>query len=257
MRIAHKQGNMDHSPDSGVAVDEAHRRIVTDGGERDPNPSTANDGAGGGDAAGDEDSDGEDTDTSASTTLGDVQRVRERVKSTGGNVGFDSASGDWIDDADEETDQDDSSVSRRRVVGYLGGTMAGVFGLAGAGWYAFFRNTNEPEEQVVIDYWDYIDRAKYNSAVAIFHRNAPVEPITPETVAMYSQASIDVESTEILDRRGDVDFPGVLTLALVRVEISLDWRTSTDRMNLAFAVAENEENNWRIWDDSRNNDDEN
>jgi hypothetical protein len=251
---------MDQSPDERPGADEAHRTIVTDGGGESPDPPPDEDAASDQestnadvDAASDQESVDDDGDAPDSTTQSDVQEVREQVEATGGNVGFESASGDWVG-GDEESELEQSSVSRRRVFGYVGGTMAGVFGVAGASWYAFFRNTNAPEEQVVIDYWDYIDRAKYNSAVAILHRNAPVEPIAPETVAVYSQASIDVGSTEILDRREDVDLPGVLTLALVRAEISMDWGTSVDRMNPAFAVAENEENDWRIWDDGRNND---
>lgn len=228
---------MDHSPDDGSA---SYRTYATDGGDETESADT--DGADG------------SNDTGSNPTDPELEQVRERLEEQEGNIGFDSESGDWIDDGSGEEDLDGSSVSRRGMVGYLCGTMAGIFALAGAGWFAFIREETEPAEQVVIDYWDYIDRARYNSAVLIFHRNAPVEPISPRMVAFYSKASIDVPDTEIIDERDDIDLPGVETLALVRAEISLDWGTNTDTMNPAFAVAENEENDWRMWDDGRNND---
>lgn len=232
---------MEHSPDG---ASDGHRTYVTDGGGEIESD----------DADGPEGPNATDPDGGDETADPELAQAKQRLEEQEGNIGFDSESGDWIDEGSAEDDWDGSSVSRRGMVGYLGGTMVGIFGLAGAGWFAFIREQTDPAEQVVIDYWDYIDRAKYNSAVLIFHRNAPVEPISARMVAFYSQASIDVPDTEIIDERDDVDLPGVETLALVRAEISLDWGTSTDTMNPAFAVAENEENNWRMWDDGRNSD---
>jgi len=187
----------------------------------------------------------------------ELQEARKLLKGREGNLGFDSTSRTWIESRDDGDEKwDGSSVSRRGMIGYLSGTMLGIFGLAGAGWYAFIRETAEPEEKVVIDYWDYIDRAKYNSAVLLFHRNAPVDPPSAETVAVYSQASITVEDTEIVDSREDVKAAGVQEAAVVRAEISMDWGTGTDSMNPAFVVAQNEEDNWRMWDDGRHNDNE-
>jgi len=184
----------------------------------------------------------------------ELEQAREKLDERAANVGFDSSSGDWLEEDDDDLER--SSVSRRGAIGYLGGTTFGVLGLASAGWYVFLRETRGPEEQVVVDYWDYIDRAHYNSAVALFHRNAPVDPPTPRTVAVYSQANIDVESTEVLDEREETDLAGVGAAAIVRADITLDWGSSSEGMEPAFVVAENDDGDWRMWDDGRESGDQ-
>lgn len=181
----------------------------------------------------------------------ELEQAREKLDGRAGNIGFDSTSGDWLEDDDDDLER--SSVSRRGMLGYLGGTTFGVLGLASAGWYVFLRETRGPEEQVVVDYWDYIDRAHYNSAVALFHEYAPVDPPSARTVAVYSQANIDVESTEVIDEREETDLEGVGAAAIVRADITLDWGTSSERMEPAFIVAENADGDWRMWDDGREN----
>jgi len=181
-----------------------------------------------------------------------LEQARERHEEGTANIGFDSSDG-WADGDDWDSGE---SVSRRGMITYTGGSLLGVLGLAGAGWFAFIREVNGPEEEVVIDYWDYIDRAQYYNAIALFHWNAAVEPPSAETIAVYSQASIDVEDTEVLDTYEEFDVVGVEELALVRAEISLDWGTSAETMNAAFAVAKNEADDWRMFDDGRNNDNE-
>jgi len=181
-----------------------------------------------------------------------LEQARELHEEGTANIGFDSSDG-WANDDDWDGGE---SVSRRGMITYTGGSLLGVLGLAGAGWFAFIREVNGPEEEVVIDYWDYIDRAQYYNAIALFHWNAAVEPPSAETIAVYSQASIDVEDTEVLDTYEEFDVVGVEELALVRAEISLDWGTSVETMNAAFAVAKNEADDWRMFDDGRNNDNE-
>jgi hypothetical protein len=61
--------------------------------------------------------------------------------------------------------------------------------------------------------------------------------------------SLDVQRTEVVDRQSDLDIPGVRELALVHVDIEYQGGSERRLLELAFIVAQNTDDEWRLWKD--------
>ena len=142
-----------------------------------------------------------------------------------------------------------TGVTRRGLLVYSGGSALATFGGAGSGWFVFIREPTGPEEDVVREYVDALDRAHFHTAQELFHENAPGEAWSPSEIPDIGQVSLTVEETAVVDRETDIEIDGVEELALVHVDIELDDGSQVELLELAFVVARDEDGEWLLWQD--------
>jgi len=153
-------------------------------------------------------------------------------------------------DTEETSGEDDAGgVSRRDALVYGGGTYVCGGLLLGGVWYGFFRESFEPEEEVVREYVDALDRAHFYTVQELFHEDAPDSPPTAADVPDVAQVDLSAEETEIVDRDTDPDLASVEAFALVRTVISLESPMDSDTLEVGIVVAQNEAGEWKIWSD--------
>jgi hypothetical protein len=180
---------------------------------------------------------GERADTAADTSADEATATLQEA-----------AAGDRPDDLTAET-ANPSGVSRRGVLFYSGGSAALTLAALGGGWFAFIREDYPPEEAVVREYVDALNRGHFYTAQNLFHENAPGEAWTAQEFPTAKQVSLDVQRTEVVDRQSDLDIPGVRELALVHVDIEYQGGSERRLLELAFIVAQNMDDEWRLWKD--------
>ena len=142
-----------------------------------------------------------------------------------------------------------SAVSRRGFLVYSGGSALATWAAVGAGWFAFIREPTGPEEDVVREYVDALDRSHYNTAASLFHEDAPGEAWSPQELPTPNHVEITVEETDVVDRETETDTTGVEELALVHADVRIDDGNRSEVLALAFVVAKNEEGEWLLWED--------
>lgn len=140
-------------------------------------------------------------------------------------------------------------VSRRGMLTYGGGSALLTWLAAGTGWYVFIHEPTSPEEAVVREYVEALDRAHFYTAAGLFHDNAPGEAWGPGELPDVNRVELAVEQTEVVDRETDVDLDGVEELALVHADISIDDGRRSNVLYVAFVVALNDDGEWRLWDE--------
>jgi len=140
-------------------------------------------------------------------------------------------------------------ISRRAMLGYSGGSALATWALAGAGWYVFIHEPLEPEEEVVREYFNAIDRDHYNTAASLFHEDSPDSLWVAGRVAEVSQMDISVEDTEIPERWEDADRESVEEYALVVADVEMDSGRQSETFAIGIMVAKNTDGEWRIWRD--------
>jgi len=148
---------------------------------------------------------------------------------------------------DEYVEHD--TISRRAILGYTGGSALATLGVAGAGWFAFIYESLEPEEKLVREYFDAIDRDHYNTAALLFHEDSPDEPWAADRVTEVTQMDISVEDTEIADRWENAERESVEEWALVVADVEMDSGFESETFAIGILVAKNTEGEWRIWRD--------
>jgi len=151
--------------------------------------------------------------------------------------------------AADDDESVDLGVTRRGLLTYSGGSALLTLGGIGAGWFAFVREDTGPEEEVVREYVDALDRSHFYTAETLFHEDAPVEAWGPAELPDVGRLSLTVEDTEVVDREDEPDVAGVEELALVHVDITIDDGVESTLLELAFVVALNEEGEWKMWRD--------
>lgn len=156
------------------------------------------------------------------------------------------------DDGPEPVEHD--TVSRRAMLGYTGGSALATLGLAGAGWYVFFRPTYGPEEEVVREYFAAIDRDHYNTAALLFHEDSPDSPWAADRVTEVSQMDISVEDTEVRERWENAERESVEEYALVVADVEMDSGVESETFAIGVLVAKNTDGEWRIWRDEEQDD---
>lgn len=157
------------------------------------------------------------------------------------------ACGTTLAAAEDETVE--PGVTRRGLLTYSGGSALLTLGGIGAGWFAFLRERTTPEEEVVREYVDALDRAQFYTAETLFHEDAPVEAWGPAEIPDVGRISLTVEDTEVADREEVPDMASVEELALVQVDITMDDGVESTLLELAFVVALNEDGEWKMWRD--------
>lgn len=140
-------------------------------------------------------------------------------------------------------------VSRRGLLTWGSGSALATFTGAGLGWFVFVHEPTGPEEDVVREYVDALDRSHFYTAQTLFHEDAPGEAWRPEELPDVDRIELTVEETEVVDRVEDPEIDGVEELALVHVDISIDDGVRSDLLQLAFVVALNEDGEWKLWRD--------
>jgi hypothetical protein len=183
----------------------------------------------------------------------------DRAVLTDGGEPVDGVGDDGETVADASGDDPDSpaaddavakhSVSRRGMLLYGGGSALVTLGGAGAGWFAFIRASRGPEEEVVREYVDAIDRGYFYTAQELFHENAPTDAWGQDELPGVDRISLSVERTAVADREEDPGLEGVEELALVHVDITMEGGVNSELLELAFVVAQNEAGEWKLWRD--------
>jgi len=135
------------------------------------------------------------------------------------------------------------------MLGYTGGAALSTWALAGAGWYVFIHESLEPEEELVREYFDAIDRDHYNTAALMFHEESPDSPWAADRVAEVSRMEISVEDTEIAERWENADRASIQEWALVVADVEMDSGAESETFAIGILVAKNSEGEWRIWRD--------
>jgi hypothetical protein len=164
------------------------------------------------------------------------------------------------DAADESEAADDAAreaepttrgggVSRRGMLLYSGGSAALTLATIGAGWFAFVYKPRPPEEEVVREYVDAIDRNKFNTATGLFHEESPHTPWPTRDPAEIARMDLTVESTSVDDRQVETERESVREYALVVTEVTFDSGAESERFTVRIVVAQNEDGEWRIWRD--------
>lgn len=153
------------------------------------------------------------------------------------------------DDAEPAEAANPPGVSRRGVLFYSGGTATATLAGLGGGWFAFIREDYPPEEAVVREYVDALNRGHFYTAQSLFHENAPGEAWTAQEFPTAKEVSLEVQRTEVVDRQSDLDIAGVVELALVHVDIEYQGGSERRLLELAFIVAQNTDEEWRLWKD--------
>lgn len=166
-------------------------------------------------------------------------------QAAGSTAGAGPSSGDEF-----PTPSPGSGVSRRGMLTYGGGAALVTWLGIGAGWYVFIREPTGPEEDVVREYVDAIDRSHFYTAQELFHENAPDEAWRPEEIPDVDRVDVAVEDTEVVDRETEPETAGVEEVALVHADVSIDDGTRSELLELAFIVVRNEEGEWKMWRDS-------
>jgi hypothetical protein len=146
-------------------------------------------------------------------------------------------------------DSDGPGATRREMLAYGGGSALLTWGAIGAGWYAFIYEQTGPEEDVVREYVDALDRAHFYTASQLFHEDAPGEAWSPNEIPDVGQVDLSVEKTEVVDRQEEVDIGTVQELALVIATITIDGRVESQTMDVGFVVAKNQDGEWKLWQD--------
>jgi hypothetical protein len=168
------------------------------------------------------------------------------VPETGGVPG----AGDSPDVNREKWDPNEpTTVSRRAMLGYTGGSALATLGLASGVWYVFFRPTYGPEEDVVREYFSAIDRDHYNTARLLFHEESPDSPWAADRVTEVSQMDISVEDTEVRQRWENAERDSVEEYALVVADVEMDSGPKSETFAIGILVAKNTDGEWRIWRD--------
>lgn len=145
--------------------------------------------------------------------------------------------------------EESSGVSRRGLLTYGGGSALATWAGVGLGWWMFLREPTGPEEDVVREYVDALDRSHFYTAQSLFHENAPGRAWSPAEIPDVDRVALTVERTEVVDRVENPNIEGVAELALVHVDITIDDGVRTDLLELAFVVALNEDGEWKLWRD--------
>lgn len=154
---------------------------------------------------------------------------------------------------DDETNRkspEGDRLSRRAMLGYTGAGAGVTFGGIGAGWFVFIREPMGPEEAVVEEYVNALDRAHFNTARDLYHRDSPGKRPTRENFRLMGDREIGVENTEITTRQEESDIETVDELALVETTVSADSPWGEEESFVTdFIVARNPEGDWKIWRD--------
>lgn len=132
---------------------------------------------------------------------------------------------------------------------YGGGSAALTLATIGAGWFAFVYESRPPEEEVVREYVDAIDRNKFNTATGLFHEESPHTPWPTQDPAEIAQMDLTVESTSVDDRQAETERESVREYALVVTEVTFDSGAESERFTVPIVVAQNGDGEWRIWRD--------
>ncbi len=149
----------------------------------------------------------------------------------------------------EDVEDEPVGVTRRGLLTYGGGSALATWGGVAAGWYVLIHEPTGPEEDVVREYVDALDRSHFHTADELFHENAPGEAWGPAEIPDVDRVDLTVERTEVVDRVEEPDIEGVEELALVHVDITIDDGLQSELLELAFVVALNEDGEWKIWED--------
>lgn len=142
-----------------------------------------------------------------------------------------------------------TGVSRRGMLAYGGGTALATWGGIGAGWFAFVYERTSPEEDVVREYVDAVDRSKFYTAQQLFHEDAPGEAWSATEIPDVDRLSLTIENTEVVDRQSEVDHENVRELALVVAEITIESSQQSETIEVGFVVAQNDGGEWKLWED--------
>lgn len=141
------------------------------------------------------------------------------------------------------------TLSRREMLTYGGGSAALTGAGIGAGWFAFVHESRPPEEELVRDYVDAIDRDKYNTATGMFHEASPHTPWPTREPTELAQMDLSVEGTDVGNRQQATDTGSVREFALVVTEVNFDSGVESETFTVRVVVAKNEDDEWRIWRD--------
>jgi hypothetical protein len=141
------------------------------------------------------------------------------------------------------------AFSRRAMLGYGGGSALLTLTGAGGVWYAFFYPRLSPEEKVVREYFNAVDRNNYNTAERLFHEDSPDSSWASDEVPNLLRVSVSVEDTEIRERWGDAERETVQEYALVAADVTIDNGEQAETFVIGIMVAQNTDGEWRIWRD--------
>lgn len=141
------------------------------------------------------------------------------------------------------------SVTRRDFLMYGGGATVLAWAGIGAGWFTFVYERTGPEEDVVREYVDAVDRSQFYTVNQLFHEDAPHEPPTPADIPDVDGIDIEVEKTEVIDREADPETASIEELALVRAELRLRSPQESQRLTADFWVARDTTGEWKLWAD--------
>lgn len=142
-----------------------------------------------------------------------------------------------------------SGATRREMLTYGGGSALLTLGAIGAGWFTFFYEQRSPEEELVREYVDALDRSHFYTASQLFHEDAPGEAWTANEIPDVDQVDMSVDGTEVVDREDEVDITTVQELALVIAEIAIDGGMESQTMEVGFVLAKNQDGEWKLWED--------
>ncbi|MFC7071572.1 hypothetical protein ACFQJ7_16815 [Halovenus rubra] len=142
-----------------------------------------------------------------------------------------------------------SGVNRRDFLAYSGGSALATGAGISAGWYAFVYKERGPEEEVVREYVDALDRSHFYTAGTLFHEDAPGEPWGANEIPGINRVTLSVEKTKVTDRETEPEVASVTEFALVRAKIRMDDGVESKLLDVGIVVAQNNDGEWKIWRD--------
>lgn len=150
----------------------------------------------------------------------------------------------------EQANSDPGGHSRRAILGYGGGSALLTWVLAGGLWYALVYEQISAEEQVVRDYFNAIGRNNYGTAERLFHSESPDSSWATDEIANLNRVDVSVEDTEVEQRWEEADRESVEEYALVVADVTIDNGEQSETFDIGIMVAQNTDEEWRIWQDS-------
>lgn len=148
-------------------------------------------------------------------------------------------------------DADTSAFSRRALLGYGGGSALLTVAGAGGLWFALVYEDIGPEEAVVREYFNAIDRSNYATAEAMFHSDSPDSSWANDEIRNLLRVDLAVEDTTVRERY-EAERESVQEYALVVADVEIDNGEQSETFSIGIMVAQNADGEWRIWrDESR------